>query len=264
MLAPFIKKFCVGQTKPTRGPGLVPWARPQGAAREAPDHSPILSQGLRVGLRPGPGASCSGGLRRRFLSSGPLLHATGMSLPLPPSHSSWLWGEGELGGTEVSFPTWDTAVDVLARQILISLSRPPCPCNTRKEVTPSVLWISPQSPAFSSLLVALLHPLCSKLHASTGIPESLPHPTIFTTSLSDQFPDKETEAQGGKNVWPRALQQACRGVALKPRPRTLDHKSLTPSLPARTQPVPVARPLCFLLVYLTRIRSPGQVLDIQK
>lgn len=49
----------------------------------------------------------------------------------PPAPAGW-GVEGGWAGTEVAFPTWDTAVDVFARRILISLSHSPWPCNTRK------------------------------------------------------------------------------------------------------------------------------------
>ena len=161
--------------------------------------------------------------------------------------------EGAWAGTNVSFPTWDTAVDTFARQILISLSCLPCPCKPRKEVTQSVSQVIPQSPVLGSLFVCLPHPTCSKQQASTRSPLN----SIMSLMISFQM--RKLRLREGKRLAQGPTAGTRWGWS-----HTLDHGGLTPSVAARTQPIaqglgPVPPP-----GFLNSSQALGQVLGTEK
>lgn len=126
MLTPFIKRFHVGRTKPTQGPGSIPWAsrlHPLPGQREQPPPE-SGSEGGGDGPDPAPAAQRACQLVPR------LLHP---SLPLPPACSSWLWGGREPGwGLRSPFPHGTQLWMCLPG----NFSLPPAMSrNPRKEVT---------------------------------------------------------------------------------------------------------------------------------
>ena len=104
-------------------------AWPKRTAREGADQGLILSQDQRVGTAAR--ARCQqlqGAVEKvPVIWSLPPSPGEAPQPACPPARPSWPWGGRG--------PTWDTAVAVFSRQILIFLFCPPRPCRPRKQVT---------------------------------------------------------------------------------------------------------------------------------